>query len=244
MPSAILLFFFRFGNWEGIGKGKEWENRLADVDRLAIFISRSRICSPSLVDGGARVCRASDTPPRLAFAGDDGEAVTVSSQGNKPSQPLSCSFGVDRRRQWRGRGAGDLGLLASPFSKVARKVVGFVVGGRPDMARFPLGDGVRQWQARIWELMELGRCPGRRATAEGFFNCDSNISQRVKGLFQLTGRGRLLRRRRRPATGSSTVDGLRRIQGCRCKTIGSFVIFGVDCCPHILYSCICMFFFF
>jgi len=66
----------------------------------------------------------------------------------------------------------------------------FRVGGRwpaGSEPTFPRRDGDRHWRAQIQELEGAGRCPGRLATADDFFNFDSSQSQRAMGLLQLKG---------------------------------------------------------
>ena len=62
------------GGWLGAGDGGGPGNRHADVHRLASYLSRPRLCSPSVLVGGARVCRVDDNPRCLAFPGSVGEA--------------------------------------------------------------------------------------------------------------------------------------------------------------------------
>ena len=57
-----------------------------------------------------------------------------------------------------------------------RASCGFWKDGLPDLAQFSLVDGGRQQRARIRELEELGRGPGRLANADGSFYCDFDQS--------------------------------------------------------------------
>ena len=66
------------------------------------------------------------------------------------------------------------------------QAVGFVEVGWPDRARLHLGGGGRRWRARIRGLQRSGRVPGRWATADGDFCCDSFKSQGAMGPRQLT----------------------------------------------------------
>jgi hypothetical protein len=182
-------------------------NRCADVyigfrvsaRSLAEFASGARVrfsvCSPADVVDGAWVSRRDAAPLRFVYPGGVGEAMAATVLWNKCSRPLRRPGDELLRRQRRGRGAvlrrqGLVSrlsaiLLAFLLFKVAEMAVGFVDGGRPDLARLPLGDGGCRWRARIWELEGSGRCPGRWATAEGFFNFDSNKSLCAMVLLQL-----------------------------------------------------------
>jgi hypothetical protein len=73
IPPAPSLSGCRFGAGDGGGPG----NRRADVYRLASYLVRPRLCSPTAIVGGARVCRRGDDPWRLAFPGAVSEAVAV-----------------------------------------------------------------------------------------------------------------------------------------------------------------------
>jgi hypothetical protein len=68
-----------------------------------------------------------------------------------------------------------------PGREVAGQALGFLDGGWLYLGRFPLGGGGRQRRAKIQEREELGRRPGRYATAEGFFYFDSNKSRCAMG---------------------------------------------------------------
>ena len=70
------------------------------------------------------------------------------------------------------------------FSKDAELAMGLVVAWRLDLARPSLGDGSRRRRAKIHELEELGRGPGRWANANGSFYCDSDQSQVAMELLQ------------------------------------------------------------
>ena len=78
-------------------------------------------------------------------------------------------------------------VLAFFFGKGAEHAVGVADGGRLDPAPSSLGDACRRRRALIQGLEELGRSPGRRANADGFFYCDSEKSLWAKGLLQFVG---------------------------------------------------------
>jgi hypothetical protein len=85
-------------------RGRRAGNRCAAVYRLGSFVSRSRLCLPSAVDGEARVSRGSDAPLRLAFGGGVFEAKATATHRNKVSRPLPRPDDILIRRQRRGRG--------------------------------------------------------------------------------------------------------------------------------------------
>lgn len=144
-------------------------NRRADVYRLGSYLSRSRLCLPSVVDGVVRVCRGGIAPLRLAFPGGANEAAVAASQGNNFSWSLPRPFGLLLWHQWRDQGEGDLQanplyrspgpvsrhlcqmavLLAFLFLKVVGQAVGVVDGGRLDQAQLSLGGGGHQWRTQI-----------------------------------------------------------------------------------------------
>jgi hypothetical protein len=75
-------------------------------------------------------------------------------------------------------------LLLAFLIKGAVLVAGDVVDGRLDVDRFLLGDSGRRWRIQFQELEELGRGPGRRASADGHIYIDSNKSLCAMGLLQ------------------------------------------------------------
>ena len=103
IPPTLLLSGDHVGARERGGSG----NRFAGVVRLRRCLPRSRLCSPSTIDGGASVCRGESSPPRPRLLGSAGEAVATVSQGNKFLWSLPHPFGVCSWRQWRGQGRGD-----------------------------------------------------------------------------------------------------------------------------------------
>ena len=145
------------------------------------------------------VCREG-APPRLASPSGVGEAMATAALWNNVSRLLPRPGGVLLRRQRRGRGAmyrspgsalhrlGQVMLvLAFFFDKGAEQAVGVANGGRLDPSLSSLGDACRRRRALIQGLQELGRSPGRRANADGFFYCDSKKSLWAKGLLQFVG---------------------------------------------------------
>jgi len=172
-PAAISPIPSLYGGRTGAGDGGGSANRRAGVHRLDTYRSRSRLCSPSVVDSGARVCQEG-VPPWLAFPGGVGEAMAAAALGNKLSRTLPRPGGALLRRWRRGR----RGLYRSAWQVARRQVsplafclmdsrqaVDLVEDGWPDLARFTLGDAGRRRRARIWELEELGRGPSRWASA-------------------------------------------------------------------------------
>ena len=163
----------------------------ADVYRVGSCAS-PRWCSPSVVGGGARVCRGGGGPLRFVFPGVVGEAVAAATSWNNaptPPRPGGASLRC-RRRVWEllFRSPGwscvvlQVMLFLALFVKDAGCAVGVADGGRLDLARVSRGDGGRQRRAKIQELEALGRSPGRCATAKGFFYFDSNKSRCAMGL--------------------------------------------------------------
>jgi hypothetical protein len=78
------------------------------------------------------------------------------------------------------------------FFMDAGYVVGFVDGGRPNLARSSHGGDARRRRVQIRELEVLGRSPGRRAINDGFIPSskagvyfDSTQSKLAKGPLQL-----------------------------------------------------------
>jgi hypothetical protein len=159
---------------------------------------------PSAVDGEARVSRGSDAPLRIAFGGGVFEAKATATHRNKVSRPLPRPDDVLLQRQRRGRGVlyrspgpasrhlFQVMLLLPLFFTDAKVAVGVADGGRLDVARSPLGGAGRRWCAWIQELEELGRGPGRWATADGSIPSsrtgvyfDSSQSQPAMELLQL-----------------------------------------------------------
>jgi hypothetical protein len=98
-PAAISPVPFLSGGRDGVGEGGGPGNRCAAVYRLGSFVSRSRLCLPSAVDGEARVSRGSDAPLRLAFGGGVFEAKATATHRNKVSRPLPRPDDVLLRRQ-------------------------------------------------------------------------------------------------------------------------------------------------
>jgi len=139
---------------------------------------------------------------RVSFPASKSRRRRRRRHGIMSSRVLPRLDGAPLRRRRRARGGGVPGvdpLYRSPRPAACRQVsplafcsmdprhaVGFVEVGWPDRARLHLGGGGRRWRARIWELQRSGRVPGRWATAEGFFYCDSNQSHGAKGPLQLT----------------------------------------------------------
>ena len=72
-PAAISLIPFLSGCRIDAGDGGGSANHSADVYRLDNYLSRSKLYSPLIVDGGVRVCREG-APPRFAFPGGVGKA--------------------------------------------------------------------------------------------------------------------------------------------------------------------------
>jgi hypothetical protein len=96
IPSAPFLF----GGRSGAGDGGGPENRHADVYRLVRYLSRPRLCSPSAIVGGVRVCRGNANPWRLAFPGIVGEAEAATAQGNNaPTPPRTGSSSLRFHRR-------------------------------------------------------------------------------------------------------------------------------------------------
>ena len=102
-PAVISLIPFLSGRRTDAGDGGGSANRRADVYRLDIYLSRSRLFFPLMVDGGVRVCREG-APPRFAFPGGVGEAKATTTLGNNVSKLLSRPGGVPLRRQRWSRG--------------------------------------------------------------------------------------------------------------------------------------------
>jgi hypothetical protein len=100
LPVAIPPVPSLSGGLVGAGDGGGPEFRRSAVDRLV----SPRFCSPSLLDGGARVCRRGLRPWRLAVPSGVGEVVTATAQRNKLSRPLHRPGDAVFRRQRRGRG--------------------------------------------------------------------------------------------------------------------------------------------
>ena len=78
-------------------------------------------------------------------------------------------------------------VLAFFFDKGAEQAVGVANGGRLDPALSSLSDACHRRRALIQGLEELGRSPGQRANADGFFYCDTEKSLWAKGLLQFVG---------------------------------------------------------
>ncbi|CAN6328670.1 unnamed protein product, partial [Urochloa humidicola] len=137
-----------------------------------------------------------DDPLRLVCPGAVGEAETAAASWNNSSRLLLRPGGDSLRRQRRGRGGlsrsprpvssrrWQVAMLLAFFLMGAEQAVGGAVDGWLDLARPSLDGGGRRRRAQIWELEELGCVPGRRATADGFFNFDSNQSHSAMGLLQ------------------------------------------------------------
>ena len=79
-PAVISLIPFLSGRRTDAGDGGGSANRRADVYRLDIYLSRSRLFFPLMVDGGVRVCREG-APPRFAFPDGVGEAKATAALG-------------------------------------------------------------------------------------------------------------------------------------------------------------------
>ena len=107
--------------------------------RLGTRLPRSRFYLP-LVDGEVRVCREL-VPLRRVFLSDDDEVKTALSLRNKSSSPLLRHGGaLLKRRRW---GLGVLGVSPGPAMQLRL--------------------------IQIRERKELGRGPGRWASAVGYF---------------------------------------------------------------------------
>ena len=114
-----------------------------------------------------------------------GELVNLLSRGSGQLDPaclflVSSSGTVVFLRPWYRVGGEFFCFL------LRGQAVGFVEVGWPDRARLHLGGGGRRWRARIRGLQRSGRVPGRWATADGDFCCDSFKSQGAMGPRQLT----------------------------------------------------------
>jgi hypothetical protein len=103
-PPVISPVPFLSGGRDGVGEGGGPGNRCVVVYGLGSFVSMSRLCLPSAVDGEARVSRGSDAPLRLAFGGSVFEGKVTTTHRNKVSRPLPRPDDVLLRRQRRGRG--------------------------------------------------------------------------------------------------------------------------------------------
>ena len=152
-PAAIPPAPSLSDGWLGAGDGGGPRNRCADVHRLASYLSRPRLCSPSVLVGGARVCRRGDNPRRLAFPGGVGEA---------------------ERRRRRRRRITSPGLFLAPVTfysgvngEVAKSCAGVGAGrrgsGRSFLHECRGGCGYRGWKVSG----SSSRSPRRRTAADG-----------------------------------------------------------------------------
>jgi hypothetical protein len=155
-----------------------------------------------MVVGGAR-CSGEGVPLRCAFRGGVDEAMVAALRGIMLRLLLALmvlysgaigefgSFFVEVRDQIC---VACQVMRFLPFCfKDAGCAAGAMVGGRLDLARSPFGCAGRRWRARIQGLEELGRGPGRWATADGcipfsrtgvYF--DSSQSRQAMEFFQST----------------------------------------------------------
>jgi len=159
--------------------------------------SRSKVCSPSLLDGGARVRPGDDAPLRCVFHGGVGEAVAVTARRNN-APTLPCPAGFSLRCQRRVR---ELSFR-SPASVLLRpvKVRGFCLEGA-EQAGGPVvawwlaqtrsslgGDNLRR-RALGQGRRRLGRVPDRWTFAVCFSYCGSSQSHVAMELLAAAGDG-------------------------------------------------------
>jgi len=176
------------------------QNRCADVYSLSVCSSRSRICSSSLLDGGARILPGDDAPLRCVFQGGVGKAVAVTARrNNAPTLPRPAGFSLRCQRRVR-----ELSFR-SPASVLlclrrAVKVRGFCLegaeqAGGPVVAwwlaqtRSSLGGDSLRRRALGQGRRSLGRVPDRWTFVVCFFYCGSSQSRAAIELLPAGGGG-------------------------------------------------------